>query len=86
MTNLVSASCWETSMRVLICSEITPTARKAAHARPAPSPKRLVKEEAIQSVVSTVERFLGFCCSTLTETGGCCSDEEVVSCGDGVGD
>ncbi len=74
-------------MRVLICSEITPAARKPAHARPAPSPKRLVKEEAIQSVVSTVERLVGFCRSALRGTGACCSDEVVASGGDGtVGD
>ena len=83
---LVLASCSETSRRVLICSEITPIARKAAHARPAPSPNRLVKEEAIQSVVSTVVAgFGGFCCCTFTEARNCCSDEVVLSCGDGVG-
>lgn len=89
-TDLVFASCWETSRRVLICSEITPTARKAAHARPAPRPNRLVNVEAIQSVVSTLvvevaAGLVGFCCCTLAETGGC-SDEFVLSCRDGAGD
>lgn len=84
MTHLVFASCSETSMRVLICSEMTPTARKAAHARPAPRPKRLVKEEAIQSVVSTVVVGLGGF-GSRTVTGGCCSDEVVVNLGDGGG-
>jgi hypothetical protein len=78
-------------MRVLICSETTPTARKAAHARPAPRPNRLVNVEAIQSVVSPLVAELpaglaGFCCCTLTEAGSCgCSDELLLSCGDGFG-
>lgn len=83
--HLVLASCWETSRRVFICSEITPTARKPAHARPAPSPNLLVKLEAIQSVLSTVAGLARFCCCTLAAGAGC-SDEAVLSCGDGVGD
>lgn len=86
LTYLVLASCWETSRRVLTCSETTPTARKVAQARPAPSPNRLVKVEAIQSVESAFV-FGGFCCSTFTETDFCCSDDEVVlSCWSGVGE
>lgn len=67
---------------------MTPKARKPAHARPAPRPNRLVKDEAIQSVVSTVVVGLGgFCCCTFIDAGGggvCCS-EEVVLCGSGGG-
>ena len=37
---------------------MTPNAKKPTHARPAPSPNLLVKEEAIQSVLSAV--VLGF--------------------------
>uniref|UniRef100_A0A9I9EMG2 Uncharacterized protein n=1 Tax=Cucumis melo TaxID=3656 RepID=A0A9I9EMG2_CUCME len=55
------------TLRVLICSETTPTARKAAHARPAPSPNRLVKVEAIQSVESTL--VVDLCCSTFDGAG-----------------
>lgn len=67
-------------MRVLICSETTPTARKAAHARPAPSPNRLVNVEAIQSVLSTG----GLLLAAVTGLG--CSDELVlITCGDGGG-
>lgn len=84
ISDLVFASCWETSSRVLICSETTPTARKAAQARPAPRPKRLVNVEAIQSVLSTLVDF--FCSCTLAEkTGVGCSDKLVLSCGDGGG-
>lgn len=67
----------------MICSETTPTARKAAHARPAPSPNRLVKVEAIQSVDSTL--VVGLCCSTFVGAGASGSDEEVVRDGDGGG-
>lgn len=67
-------SCWDTSRRVLICSETTPKARKPAQASPAPRPNLLVKEEAIQSVESAeADRradLLGFCCCTLTGDGG----------------
>lgn len=63
---LVLASCCETSKRVLICSETTPTARKPTHARPAPMPNRLVRVEAIQSVDSAlVLGLLGLCSATL---------------------
>lgn len=71
MGYLVFASCRETSSRVLICSETTPTERKAAHARPAPRPNLLVKEEAIQSVESAVvigvAGLIGFCCWVFTD-------------------
>ena len=63
--------------------------RKAAQARPAPSPNLLVKEEAIQSVESAVEvvtGLAGFSCCTFTETGDSGSVEVVLSCGDGEGD
>lgn len=65
----------------MICSETTPTARKAAHARPAPSPNRLVKVEAIQSVESKL--VVGLCCSTFDGAGFSCSDEELLRDGDG---
>lgn len=72
--NLVLASCWETSRRVLICSETTPTARKATQARPAPSPNLLVNDVATQSVESTlldddddVTGLIGLCFSALRE-------------------
>lgn len=88
--NLVLASCWETSRRVLICSEMTPNARKPTQARPAPSPNRLVKVEAIQSVDSTlVVELAGLeafcCCITLADTGVGCSDEVALSCCPGCG-
>ena len=67
----------------MICSETTPTARKAAHARPAPSPNRLVKVEAIQSVESTL--VVDLCCSTFDGAGLSCSDEEALRDGDGDG-
>lgn len=67
----------------MICSETTPTARKAAHARPAPSPNRLVKVEAIQSVESKL--VVGLCCSTFDGAGFSCSDEELLRDGDGEG-
>ena len=67
----------------MICSEITPKARKAAHPRPAPSPNRLVKVEAIQSVDSTL--VVGLCCSTLVGAGFGGSDEVVLRDGDGDG-
>lgn len=60
----------ETSNRVLICSETTPTARKATHARPAPMPNRLVKAEAIQSVDSAVVLTPGFCSAALVAADG----------------
>lgn len=81
-TDLVFASCWDTSRRVLICSEMTPNARKPTHARPAPSPNLLVKEVAIQSVDSTlvdeVTGLMGFCCLASLDTGGW-------DCGEGIG-
>lgn len=63
--------------------------RKAAQARPAPIPNRLVNVEAIQSVESALVLVLlvllleeaAFCCSAFTETGVFgCSDEVVLSC------
>lgn len=78
---LVLACCWETSKRVLICSETTPNARKPTQASPAPSPNLLVNEVAIQSVESTLvllaledeleasTAFIGFCCSAFTGSG-----------------
>ena len=81
MGDLVFASCWETSRRVLICSETTPTARKAAHASPAPRPNLLVKEEAIQSVESAVvigvAGLMGFCCWPLTDAVGGSSEDDI---------
>lgn len=79
---LVFVSCWDTSRRVLICSETTPKARKPAQASPAPRPNLLVKEEAIQSVDSAVvDRraglLLGFCCCTLAAGAGDGGSEEV---------
>lgn len=65
---LVSASCWEASRRVLICSETTPTARKPAQARPAPRPNLLLREEAIQSVDSAAAR--GLCLGSGAEGEG----------------
>lgn len=67
---LVPDSSRETSNRVLICSETTPTARKATHARPAPMPNRLVKAEAIQSVDSAVVLTAGFGSAALAAADG----------------
>lgn len=68
-------------MRVLICSETTPKARKAAQASPAASPNLLVNVEAIQSVLSG-----GLVAAGFTGLGGfCCSDELVLSTWGGDG-
>lgn len=88
--NLVLASCWETSKRVLICSETTPKAKNAAHARPAPRPNRRVRDVATQSVDSTlVAGLMGLWLCALRGTGsGCCSDEGATldcGCEGGVG-
>lgn len=67
----------------MICSETTPTARKAAHARPAPRPNLLLKVEDIQSVVSAVVAvaagLVGFCGCPLTDAMAGCSDDVTLS-------
>lgn len=73
----------------MICSETTPSARKAAHARPAPRPNLLVKVEAIQSVESAVVTgvvagLVGFCCWPLTDAAAGGSEDVILK--GGVGD
>lgn len=74
--------CCETSKRVLICSETTPTARKPAHARPAPMPNLLVKVEAIQSVDSAVLVLVAAAgLGDSTAAGGGCGAAGAAVCG-----
>jgi hypothetical protein len=80
-TDLVLACCCATSKRVLSCSDTTPTARKPAHASPAPIPDRRVNDEAIQSVESATPACFGLaaaaaCC-------GCACTECRCFCGSG---
>lgn len=63
----------------MICSERTPTARKPAHARPAPSPNLLVNDEAIQSVESAFVETPDFCFLSGNETGDIGSDDVALS-------
>jgi hypothetical protein len=78
-TDLVLACCCATSKRVLSCSDTTPTARKPAHASPAPIPNRRVSDEATQSVESAPPARFGLavaCCGCAC-TDCCC----VCACG-----
>jgi hypothetical protein len=65
--DLVLACCCVTSKRVLSCFDTTPTARKPAHANPAPIPDRCVNDEAIQSVESATAACFG-----LAAAAACC--------------